>query len=101
MRPGLGRGQARQSAHLKSRSIAVAPRMAPPSRACCAGFSPGLDQFTKLLLRSWRRRSPGSRVPAPADQGIFRHVLDQLGHVLAAVALAILDLDADLAKRFS
>ena len=64
-----------------------------------AGFDPGLNQLAQLFLRSRRRRATATRLPAPPDERIVRHVFDDLRHRLAAVAFAVLELNADLAKR--
>ena len=53
------------------------------------------------VLRARRRLAAFARVPAPADQVVVRHVLDDLGRGLAAVARRVLDLLADLAERLA
>src|SRR5712675_3402275 len=66
-----------------------------------AGVRPGLDQLAELLLGARRRRASRARGPAPPDKLVVRHVLDQRRHVLAAVAVLVLDLHADLAERLA
>src|ERR1700675_2276364 len=66
-----------------------------------SGIRPSLNQLTELLLGSGRWYAPCPRVPAPPHQFVLRHMLDQRGEVLAAVAVLVLDLDADLLERFA
>jgi hypothetical protein len=54
-----------------------------------------------LPLRARRRRAALVGMPAPADERILGHVVDELGHRLAAVALRVLDLLADFAQRLA
>src|SRR5262249_55675951 len=74
-----------------------APRSISGGRAGGAGFHPRLDEGAELLLRPRRRAAARPGMPAPADERVLGHVVDELVHRLAAVALRVLDLLADLA----
>jgi len=65
------------------------------------GGGPGLDQFAEFLLRPGRGHPVSARAPGPAYQDVFRHMVDDAGHVASAVALRVLDLLADLTQRLA
>ena len=66
-----------------------------------AGFHPCLDKGAGFLLRAGRSMAAISRRPRPADQAVATDVMDELFQRAAAIAIAILDLDTDLAKRLA
>ena len=77
-------------------TLGVPPRIV---RLLARGHGPGhtapvsihaLNQLTELLLRAGRGRAAFARLPGPADQGIFRHVL--VNRVERAPAVARRDL---------
>src|ERR1041384_149714 len=68
-------------------------------RALRAIVSPCSDQRTELLLGAGRRRSHGAGIPSPADALVLCDVMSDLGELLAAVSLRILDLLADFTER--
>src|SRR5258708_24058157 len=65
-----------------------------------AGLDPRGDQPPELRPGAGRRLAVAARLPSPAHQRDLRHVLLAGGERLAAVALRVLDLLADLTQRF-
>src|SRR5262249_23464460 len=91
---------ARRSLSASSRSTIRRPCDAGLARgAGCAGVDPGSDQLAQHRLAPGGGLAAGSRCPAPADERVVRHVLDDLGQAAAAVVRRILDLLADLTER--
>src|SRR5438105_7855647 len=76
-----------------------APRIRLPRRARGAGIRPCLYEGAEGRLGARRRLAARAGLPRPADELVFRHVLDHLADAVAAVARAILDLLADLTQR--
>src|SRR5205823_8926849 len=66
-----------------------------------AGLDPRGDQRPELRLRAGCRLAAAARLPSPAHQRVLRHVLLDGRERLAAVALRVLDLLADLAERLA
>ena len=64
-------------------------------------IGPGLDEGTELGLSAGRRRAACAGMPAPSYKRILCHVMNEIVHRLAAVALGVLDLFADLAQRLA
>ena len=67
-------------------------------RSC---FDPTFYEFSQFSLRARCRRAAGSRVPAPADQIVSRHVDYKSIERHPAVPLGVLYLRADVGERFS
>src|SRR5690242_7739393 len=78
-------------------------RLYPQStlRTRSARIHPRFDQRAKLLLRPRRGFAARVGMPAPTHQRIVRHVLHHLLQRLAAVALEVFDLRADLTERLA
>src|SRR5439155_12268875 len=68
-------------------------------RAGGAGISPRLHEGAERRLGSRRWLAAHAGLPRPADELVLRHVLDDLGQAVAAVARGILHLLADLRQR--
>src|ERR1700730_9858402 len=66
-----------------------------------AGINPSLNQLAGQILSAWRGVAAGSRVPAPSDQIVLRHMRLQQREVAPAIAVTILHLPADIADRFA
>src|ERR1700674_758433 len=66
-----------------------------------AGLHPCVDQCAGLLLRARRRTAAEPGRPRPADQSVGADMLDEILQRPAAIALAILDLNANLAERLA
>ncbi len=66
-----------------------------------AGFHPGLDRRTGLLLRSGRGTAAGAGGPGPAHQRIFAYVMDEFLDLAPAVARRIFELGADFGNRLA
>src|SRR5712671_1426922 len=91
--------RARATPRIADRRVA-GPR-GSPSRARRAAVDPGLDQLARPLLGAGRRHAAGSRVPAIGHQVVLGDVLVDLRKVAPAVAVAVLELAADVADRLA
>src|SRR5262249_53439672 len=80
-------------------SIGGQLRSSLPLPARHPGLDPGLQRLDELLVSERRSRAPGARFPAPEDERIGFHVLDDLlSRAAAAVARRVLHLFADLLR---
>src|SRR6186713_2068305 len=70
-------------------------------RTSRAGFHPGFDQRTSLLLRAGRGAAAGTGGPGPANQRIFADMMDEFFNLAPAIARRILELRADFRNRFA
>src|SRR5579872_3670256 len=70
-------------------------------RAHGSGARPRGDQRTRDLLGPGRRLTAEAGCPGPADQRVGADVVDEVVQRTSAVALAILDLRADLTERLA
>src|SRR5262249_11428866 len=68
-------------------------------RTMGAGVGPCAHDLPESRPCPGRGRAPSSRRPRPADQGVLFEMVNETGHVPAAVTCAILDLLADLSQR--
>src|SRR6202011_4360588 len=66
-----------------------------------AAVDPGLDQLAGPFLGAGGRHAAGSGVPAIGHPVVLGDVLVDLREVAPAVAVAVLELAADLADRFA
>src|SRR5215216_4404853 len=66
-----------------------------------AGFHPGLDQRTGLLLRAGHGAAASAGSPGPADQRIFADMMDEFLKLAAAIACGVLELRADFGNRLA
>jgi hypothetical protein len=66
-----------------------------------AGIDPSLNQLAGQILSTGRGVAASSRVPAPSDQIVLRHMRLQQREVAPAIAVTILHLPADIADRFA
>src|SRR5438067_1328900 len=64
-----------------------------------SGLRPGPNELAEGGLRPGRRGAARARRPSPADQTVFGEVVDERGHVLAAVARRVFNLLANLTER--
>src|ERR1700730_13569394 len=60
-----------------------------------------MRQLAGQILSAWRGVAAGSRVPAPSDQIVLRHMGLEQREVAPAIAVTILHLPADIADRFA
>ena len=64
-----------------------------------SGLRPGPNELAEDGLRPGRWGTANSGLPSPADQTVFGEVVEERGHVRAAVAGGVLDLLANLTER--
>ena len=68
-------------------------------RALGPSIDPSLDQLTQTRLRAWHGFTPETGVPSPGNQIILSEVFVQQHQVASAIAVAILQLRTDFARR--
>jgi hypothetical protein len=77
------------------------PQRAAQSWAFRPTFYPRRYDRIKFFLSPRRRSAAGTRMPRPAHQVVLRHMLVEQSETASTVAGGILDLTADLRRRFS
>jgi len=66
-----------------------------------AGIDPGANDRAKLLLCARRRTPACARMPCPADEMVFSHMVSNGSKRPIAIPFAVLDLRANLTQRSS